>query len=543
MAILVKSHVARDFLQNAAFFNTVAKIAWEYVSNSLDNPRGNQSVHCRVQIGDGRIVVTDDARGMSHRDLERFFTMHGENVQRAAGKVVRGRFGTGKSAAFGLANTLRVSSVKDGLKNVVELWREDIVAARDGSPFEVRELVTTLPTNEPAGTMIEIEGVQTKPGDILQTKQYVERRLGRYRQANHVMINNHVAEYQEPPFIDERTFSTTSAPVGSDGAPVVLTVRTSPVPLDEGTRGIDILSRGIWHETTLAGLDRSELIEHLYGFVDIPALEDDSGPIPPFDNTRSGRLNPANAIVVATYAWLATCLDDVRRNLLERDRERRRTAEAKRLQQEADRIARILNQDFDDWRVEFKRAAGSLGRDLGHVVGLGDGAAEVLPGEGDEAADFVMTGPPHGEGSSQGGPAGAGDVMRPGSGLKPGPGTGRPRGGEGSERRARSGGFALEYENATEAEARSRYEEDRRAIYINLDHPQIAAARRGGIDSRPFRQLSYEVAFTEYSLAVAREMARAQGAIFDAQDAIVEIGLVLNRISRQGSFLYDDSGA
>src|SRR3990170_133408 len=249
MAILVKSHVARDFLQNAAFFNTVAKIAWEYVSNSLDNPRGNQSVHCRVQIGDGRIVVTDDARGMSHRDLERFFTMHGENVQRAAGKVVRGRFGTGKSAAFGLANTLRVSSVKDGLKNVVELWREDIVAARDGSPFEVRELVTTLPTNEPAGTMIEIEGVQTKPGDILQTKQYVERRLGRYRQANHVMINNHVAEYQEPPFIDERTFATTSAPIGSDGAPVVLTVRTSPVPLDEGTRGIDILSRGIWHET------------------------------------------------------------------------------------------------------------------------------------------------------------------------------------------------------------------------------------------------------------------------------------------------------
>ena len=34
--IHVTSHVARDFLQNAAYFNTLSKIVWEYVSNSLD---------------------------------------------------------------------------------------------------------------------------------------------------------------------------------------------------------------------------------------------------------------------------------------------------------------------------------------------------------------------------------------------------------------------------------------------------------------------------------------------------------------------------
>src|SRR5450759_4239280 len=78
-----------------------------------------------------------------------------------------------------------------------------------------------------------------------------------------------------------------------------------------------------------------------------------------------------------------------------------------------------------------------------------------------------------------------------------------------------------------------------RTIFINLDHPQIAAAKREGIDSRGFRQLSYEVAFSEYSLALPMEMARAQGAIFDAQDAIVEARLTLDRISRLGVAIYN----
>ena len=35
-SIEVTSHVARDFLQNAAYFNTMSKVVWEYVANSLD---------------------------------------------------------------------------------------------------------------------------------------------------------------------------------------------------------------------------------------------------------------------------------------------------------------------------------------------------------------------------------------------------------------------------------------------------------------------------------------------------------------------------
>jgi hypothetical protein len=278
--------------------------------------------------------------------------------------------------------------------------------------------------------------------------------------------------------------------------------------------------------------------EYLFGFVDIPALEDDIGPIPAFDNTRSGRLDSANELVSAAYSWISECLEDVRAGLVERERERRKTTEAKRLSREAEEIAKLLNQDFDAWRAEFKRATGRLGRDLGSMTGVGEGDDEVLPGDGQKSSPFVMAGPEPGDGHRGKGPGRDGELDRPGSGLIPGEGTGDASGGAGERPRRRSGGFAIEYEKVTESEARSRYDEERRTIYINLDHPQIAAAKRDGIDARPFRQLSYEVAFSEYALAIPMEMARAQGAIFDAQDAIVEARFTLDRIARLGTAIY-----
>ena len=184
---------------------------------------------------------------------------------------------------------------------------------------------------------------------------------------------------------------------------------------------------------------------------------------------------------------------------------------------------------------EFRRAAAGLGKDLQRMAA--DGEGEILPGEGDLDSAYVTMGPAHGEGKWGEGPAGDGPEERPGAGLMPGAGKGSPSGGDGDQPRRRRGGFSIEYEPATAGEARSRFDEVERTIYINLDHPQIAAAKGEGID-RSFRQLSYEVAFTEYALAIAREMARAQGQIFDAEDAVVEIGLVINRISRLGAFLY-----
>ena len=57
--------VARDFLQNAAYFSTVPKVVWEYVSNAIDNPGEGEAVHVEVQITRERVVIRDNAAGMT----------------------------------------------------------------------------------------------------------------------------------------------------------------------------------------------------------------------------------------------------------------------------------------------------------------------------------------------------------------------------------------------------------------------------------------------------------------------------------------------
>lgn len=87
-------------------------------------------------------------------------------------------------------------------------------------------------------------------------------------------------------------------------------------------------------------------------------------------------------------------------------------------------------------------------------------------------------------------------------------------------------------------ESRAKYERDNRTIYINLDHAQIATAeRRAGLEDPSFRRLAYEVAFTEYAIALASEMA-ATGYYLDIVDPITDIRATVNRLAVAGAALY-----
>ena len=57
-----------------------------------------------------KIQITDNGRGMRMLDLHRYFQMHGENLDRKQGRPGRGFFGTGKSAAFGIASELIITA-------------------------------------------------------------------------------------------------------------------------------------------------------------------------------------------------------------------------------------------------------------------------------------------------------------------------------------------------------------------------------------------------------------------------------------------------
>lgn len=535
-SITVSTHVARDFLQNAAYFSSLQKVVWEYVSNSIDNTKDNLSANVAVDIMGSLIRIADDSSGMSRQDLQSFFQMHGENRQRQKGKRVRGRFGTGKCAAFGIANHLRIDSTKNGKRNIVELFRKDIEEARNGEPFPVQDNMVDEVTQQLDGTIVEIRDLNIKQPDIEATILYVERHLGRYRQRAHVTINGQECKFKEPQSIDQ--FAFRSPPnVAIHIGEVNLVIKVSPIPLEPESNGIDILSHGIWHETTLAGLQNREMIQYLFGEVDVPNLEDKEWPIPPFDNTRNNTLNAQSPVVAVLYGWISKHLDEVRLKLVARERERRKSEEAQKLKKEAEKIAEILNDDFIKLQMEFefaKQIASRRGKVKSNEI---EGAnVEALPGDGDEPTAWQEAGKRFGKEAGLLNPITHGDTPKRGSNLIPGDQLGSQKSVSDGVNKRRKGLFAIDYRNETAENHRSRYERETRTIVINLDHPQIASAFTAGeknTESRGFREISYEVAVVEYAQAIPFEKIDQEGDQYQASEALFDVRDTINRLTRR----------
>ncbi|MBU6424279.1 MAG: ATP-binding protein, partial [Chloroflexi bacterium] len=229
------THVGRDVLANAAHFATVPKAVYEYVSNSIDATPPGRPCTVRVTIATvgprRRIEVADDASGMSREQLRAFFTMHGENAWRRAGRKVRGRFGTGKIAAFGRADRLRVDTVQGGVRNVAELRRADLEAAEAGRPIAVRDLVVEEPAHERDGTVVTIEDLHRGTrADRAEIVRYLQRQLGRHLVRHTVLVDAARVEYVEPSALEEHRFPAPEA-VAALAGPVELIVKVAARPL------------------------------------------------------------------------------------------------------------------------------------------------------------------------------------------------------------------------------------------------------------------------------------------------------------------------
>lgn len=539
----VRSHVARDLLQNAALFKTDKLVVWEYVSNGLQYVDPGTSPLVRVELDSRarRISVHDNGRGMDWTGLQNFFVMHGENVDRKEGRPGRGRFGTGKSAAFGIADTLRLTSVRSGRRSRVELRRTDVENHNTEGPIPVRVLERDVPTEEPQGTLVEIEHVHLRSLDQPGIIRYIERQITRWPRNLTVIVNNHECEVAEPASYLERRYIPSGELREKLGA-VELVVRVSKSPLDEEQRGISIYSNGILYETTLAGNENREMSQYIFGTIDVPTLDEDTSPVPAFDLSRSMQLNPSNELVQAIYAFVGQKVDEVRRELVEEARERKKTEEARRLARRANEIARIINQDFDSFLERVARVR-SLGRGTAERSAprpeAGENPSELVWG-GKLPAEIVA---PTGGVGATGGSGGDGADPR---NLNPevvptdqaSNARGRPTGGPGSRFGVSQGGFRVEFQQMGQEAARAHCLTDRRVIYVNLDHPQITTALADSdVEDPGFLRLVTEVAFTEYAIALAQELA-ARGEFLDFTDPAVQVRETINRIARRGAELY-----
>jgi hypothetical protein len=545
----VTSHVGRDLLASAGSFKTEAAATWEYVVNSLQyvddgvSPRVEVVVRPRSRT----IEVNDNGRGMTAADLRHYFTMHAENVERLKGRAGRGKFGTGKSAAFGIGNRLTVDTRRNGLRNVVEL-RFDMIKESGGEEIPLNWQVRNESTQLANGTRVTISEISLKRISATPIIEYIERHLQAFRAFEpEVVVNNHLCSYREPQVSKSFTFYPSDEQAAEVGR-IQLTVKVSNAPLPEYDQGVFITAGpGNLVAREGAGIERKEFGNYLFGEVDVPRLEQQGDVIQPYDATRSLKLNPNHQTAAVLIGFIGSKLESVRLGLVREAREARKTEQARRLAKEAERIADVLNADFREIRRRLRdvRVAssplGAAGAAFGDSAGAGEdddvwikGTEELGTVERTDRATSQVESE-----SKEKPPRQPPSISAAGNRDDDGSDPVDRAGGTGSRRTKPRGGFQVEYRNLGADQERSIYDRATLKILINLDHPVLATALEAGgsVEEVGFRRLSYEVAFSEYAIALAYEMAEQDPGI-PADDLLFEVRSSVNRVSTAAARLY-----
>lgn len=485
------THVGRDVLANAAHFATVPKAIYEYVSNSIDATPPGRPCTVRVSIVTvgprRRIEIADDASGMSREQLRTFFTMHGENAWRRAGRKVRGRFGTGKIAAFGRADRLRVDTVQRGVRNVAELRRADLEAAQAGRPVHVHEVIAEQPTDAPDGTLVAVEdlqrGTRVDRADIVR---YLQRQLGRHLVRHRVLVEGERVEYAPPEEIEEHRFLA-PAEVAALAGPVELLVRVAARPLAEEENGVAVLCDGYLNAMTLAGLEGKPEAQYLFGEIDVPALDDDTAAVPAFMSTRDLTLNPWNPIVAELVPWLRTALEAVRRELVRRAGERRRAAEQQELERLGTELSSLLAGIYRGERIRVVAAAPAAAPEPAPAVEP-EPVVEDRPRK-PRSDKGIVRGPR---------PPRAAALAPPSPMTVTMPSLSGERGGT---------TFRVAFRHSGEASPRAFYVPEERGIVVNLDHPEaVASLANGGPTSPFFAHYCMRTTLEEFTLVMVSEL-------------------------------------
>jgi hypothetical protein len=546
--LVVSSHVGRDLLQSANIFKTADVAVWEYIVNGLQyvHPGTSPTVVVDVDNRAKKITISDNGTGMDEKALSHFFTMHGENVERKRGSGGRGKYGTGKSAAFGIARKLVVDTTRNGIRNRVELDQQAIKDS-DGTEIPVNRTAVNVPNPESDGTTIIIEEIILPKVDSLKIIKKIEKHLQSYRHINpQVLVGDHLCTYGAPT-IDESIVVQSDAPFTDYLGDVELLIHIATSPLSAEDRGIAV-SCGVGNLVAIedAGVCQKEMGEYLFGEINVPQLEDNEHETDAFDASRDMRLRQEHPVVGALIGFIGTKLEEQRKVLVKKKREASKIEANRQLHEQAEKIAELLNKDFSEINEKLqkirssRRAAGGLLSKFGGEDGASDDPDGWVRGI-TERGDIEDN--PAREGESNSSKAGREDPNITVSG-KPNPdgqASVDPVSASSSGRKRQPrGGFSVEYEHMGIAEDRAKYLADKGKFIINLDHPVVMSAEKAlGTEDIGFIRLSHEIIFAEYAFALA-SMAAADDPDIPADDVVYDARETLNRVSAKSAILYQD---
>jgi hypothetical protein len=525
-------------------FRTPEAAVWEYVANSLEYVDQGVVPEVAVTIDENRgtIRVSDNARGMDIEGLDHYFTMHAENPDRKAGRPGRGKFGTGKSAAFGIGKSLRIDTVRNGIRNVVEVASADIKAS-DGGEIPVSWVVRGEASDRPNGTQVTISGIAKRRVAREPIIRLIERYLPYWRGVSaKVVVGTHLCEVRTPPISSSHTFTPTGE-LGSKLGHAPLTVHVSQVPLEESQRGVAVTAGpGALVAIETAGVDRREFGNYLFGEIEVPALEsmDPDDPVTPYDASRSLQLNSTHPVAGALIGFIGSKLESVRKDLVASKQAEREAERSRQLDKVADEIANVLNEDLKTMTEKLIEIHRTTQR-VTPVAAQGEESAE---GQEWEASDSGERGTIDQPGEQDREPVPGPDPQplpefeRPSvrgrpdeAGSEPVSPIPSPQGGR--------GGLSLDFEHQGPENDRSRFDKTSSRIIINLDHPQVAAALgKGAVETDvTFQRLAWELALTEYAMVLGAGAAERDPDL-EPDEVLFEVREALRRLSVKMAPLY-----
>jgi len=157
-------------------YSTLPPVIAELVSNAYDADAKKVEVHLNDE-GEKSIQVIDDGHGMSFDDINIKFLKIGRNRRRnkqkqftiqkteSGKRFAIGKKGLGKLSFFGIAKTVEVETIRDGIKNVFKLeWDNIINPANSEESYKPEILKNKESTQEPSGTKITLTNIQRKTG-------------------------------------------------------------------------------------------------------------------------------------------------------------------------------------------------------------------------------------------------------------------------------------------------------------------------------------------------------------------------------------------
>lgn len=139
----------------------------ELISNSYDADAEN--VRIEIDYSNKIVTVFDDGAGMNHEELNDNFLKIGRNRRKAEGtglsknkkRKVTGKKGLGKLAVFGIAKTIEVHSIKDGIKNAFSMNYDDL-KAEINDEYNPKVLYENEKTKETPQTKVIIREITQK---------------------------------------------------------------------------------------------------------------------------------------------------------------------------------------------------------------------------------------------------------------------------------------------------------------------------------------------------------------------------------------------